>query len=85
MSLKAHLQRLRDADLSEDFACLNALQHTAWTINKPVLAVARELWNSGQAWAGLPARDDLPLPEYPFDKDPKQLSFLKDDNGNIEL
>ncbi len=74
MSLKAHLHRLRDADLSEEFACLNALQHTAWTINKPVLAVARELWNSGQAWAGLPARDDLPLPEYPFDKDPKQLS-----------
>ena len=74
MSLSTHLARLEDCDLSQEYACLNALQHTAWRINKNVLSTLRHLWDSGQSWGKLPARDDLPLPSYPFDKDPSEMT-----------
>jgi len=74
MSLKAHLNKLRHQDLTEEYACLNALQDTEWHINKPVLQVIRNLWDNGQEWAGLPAKDDLPLPDYPFSKDKHELT-----------
>ena len=73
MSIAKQLQRLEDADLHQEYSCLNALQRTAWQINKPVLEVIRNVWDGGQEWGKLPARDDLPLPAYPFDREPKQL------------
>ena len=74
MSLKAHMSRLDKADLQQEFDCLNRLQHTAWRINQPVLDVIRTVWEGGQEWGKLPPRDDIPLPEYPFDKDPQQMT-----------
>ena len=74
MSLSIHLSRLENHNLSQEYACLNALQHTAWRINTDVLSTLRHLWDSGQSWGKLPARDDLPLPSYPFDKDPKEMT-----------
>ena len=74
MSVGVHLRRLEDAELSQEYSCLNALQRTAWQINKPVLQVLRTVWDGGQQWGKLPAKDDLPLPMYPFDKDPKELT-----------
>lgn len=74
MSVGVHLRRLEDAELSQEYSCLNALQRTAWQINKPVLQVLRTVWDGGQQWGKLPAKDDLPLPMYPFDKDPKELA-----------
>ena len=72
-SSKAYLDRLRGQDMSVEYKALNGLQRTPWTINKPVLEVMRTCWDSGQEWAGLPPREDVPLPEYPFDKDPQQI------------
>ena len=69
-SSKAYLDRLRGQDMSHEYKAINGLQRTPWTINKPVLEVMRTAWDSGQEWAGLPPREDVPLPEYPFDKDP---------------
>jgi DNA-directed RNA polymerase len=74
MSLKKHLKRLEQHDLSEEYSCLNALQDTEWRINKPVLQVMRHLWDNGQAWGKLPAKDDIPLPPYPFDKDKEEMT-----------
>lgn len=74
MSLKYHLRRLSSLDLSQEYTCLNALQGTSWSINRELLEVMTNLWEGGQAWAGLPAREDIPLPDYPFDRDPKDLS-----------
>lgn len=73
MSVGKQLRRLSEVDLSEEYSCLNALQRTAWAINQPVLDVIRTAWDNGQEWGKLPARDDLPLPDYPFDKEPKEL------------
>lgn len=74
MSLKTHLNKLREHDLSEEYACLNALQDTEWRINKPVLQVIRNLWDNGQEWGDLPAKDDIPLPDYPFSKEKHELT-----------
>jgi DNA-directed RNA polymerase len=74
MSLKKHLRRLGEADLNQEYTCLNALQHTAWRINRPLLQVIRQVWDNGQQWGKLPARDDLPLPDYPFTKEPKEMT-----------
>ena len=73
MSVGKQLRRLSEADLRQEYSCLNTLQHTGWKINKPVLEVIRNVWDNGQEWGKLPAKDDVPLPAYPFDKEPKQL------------
>ena len=79
MSLQLQMRKLARRDLQQEFDCLNSLQRTAWTINKPLLEVIRTLWDNGQEWAGLPAREDIPLPAYPFDKDPQEM---QDDEKN---
>ena len=72
--MKVHLNRLRGQDLSQEYACLNTLQRTEWRINKKVLEVTRNLWDNGHQVGKLPARDDLPLPPYPFDKEPNEMT-----------
>ena len=52
-----HLEEVRQA--------VNALQNTAWTVNKQVLEVAEAIWNGGGDKAGLPKHDDLHLPFCP--------------------
>lgn len=69
-----YFEELEKLDLNEEFRCVNALQQTPWAINKRVLAVLRQAWDSGQEWGGLPPRDDLPLPPYPFDVEPSELT-----------
>ena len=73
-SMRQQMAKLSRRDLSQEFDCLNSLQRTAWTINKPLLEIVRTLWDNGQEWAGLPAREDIPLPMYPFDKDPQEMN-----------
>ena len=71
---RRYLDTLAKRDLSQDMNCLNALQDTAWRVNSKVLEVMKSCWYSGQQWAGLPPREDLPLPNYPFaDKLPEEL------------
>ena len=74
MSLKRHLKRLSTQDLHEEYSCLNALQDTEWRINKNVLDIIRNLWDNGQAWGKLPAKEDIPLPPYPFTKDKEEMT-----------
>jgi DNA-directed RNA polymerase, mitochondrial len=74
MSIKTHLKRLRQQDLTEEYQCLNTLQRTEWRINKKVLEVTRNLWDNGHQVGKLPSREDLPLPPYPFDKEPNELT-----------
>lgn len=71
--MRTQMRKLQARDLSQEFSCLNTLQNTAWQINKPVLDIIRTMWDNGQAWAGLPARADRPLPAYPFDKEPAMM------------
>jgi len=50
------------------------LQDTEWRINTKILEVIRNLWDNGQAWGKLPAKDDIPLPPYPFNKDKEEMT-----------
>ena len=63
---KGYLEELAEHDMPEVYDAINAMQHTAWTINGRVLEVVRNLWNNGATLGGIPAADDLPLPPKPL-------------------
>lgn len=71
--MRQQMKKLEGRDLHQEYDCLNSLQNTAWQINRPVLEVIRNMWDNGQSWAGLPAKEDRPLPSYPFDKEPAMM------------
>jgi DNA-directed RNA polymerase len=64
-----HRELLKTADLSRVYGGLNAIQNTAWQINKPVLEIMRQLIKVGSSMAGLVRLEDLPLPPKPHDID----------------
>ena len=74
MSLKNHMNRLAEMNLTEEYNCLNTLQHTKWRINNKLLEVLQQVWEQGQEWGKLPPREDIPLPIYPFTKDPQEMT-----------
>ena len=74
MSLNVHLKRLAQQDLTAEYACLNALQHTGWRVNQNILKVIRHMWDNGQEVGKLPAREDIPLPNYHFSKEPSEMN-----------
>jgi len=69
-----YLDRLAQCDIQDEYTCVNALQQTPWRINQFVVETLRACWDSGQLWEGLPQKDNLPLPKYPFSKEPKYLN-----------
>ncbi len=62
-------EKLSKADMPDVYAAVNLMQRTAWKINKPVFEVMRTLWDASAEVAGLPAREDEPLPTKPIDID----------------
>lgn len=69
-----YFKKLEENNYQQELDCVNTLNGTKWRINEPVLTVMRQCWDSGQAWEGIPQKDNLPLPAYPFDVEPKELS-----------
>jgi len=69
-----YVDDLEKCDLKLEYSCVNALQKTPWRINDFIVEVLRQCWDSGQEWEGLPPRDNLNLPKYPFSKEPKYLN-----------
>ena len=69
-----YITALEKCDLALEYQCVNALQKTPWRINEFVVDTLRQCWDSGQEWEGLPPRDNLSLPKYPFSKEPQYLS-----------
>lgn len=86
-----YVNELQKCDLSLEYQCVNALQQTPWRINHFVVETLRTCWDSGQEWKGLPPRENLPLPKYPFSKEPQYLNdeekltfkVFKSDRGKI--
>ena len=74
--VEEYIEKFNQQDVSVEYKCVNALQHTPWRVNSFVCDVLRTAWNSGQQWQGLPPRDNAPVPPYPFAVDPK---FLRED------
>lgn len=66
---EAYLEELENFDMPVVYDAVNAIQETPWRINKGVLSVMQEVWDSGGTLGGLPMRDDLPLPAKPHDID----------------
>lgn len=54
------------------YRAINAIQSTAWRINRPILDAMRQLWEGSGTLGGLPPRDNEPLPPKPaeFDHNP---------------
>lgn len=66
---RAYLEEL--AVLPEQMAgvyeAVNTVQEVPWRVNERVLEVMLDFWRSGTEIAGLPERDEQPIPAYPFE------------------
>lgn len=62
---RQYLEELGERDMPLVYDAINAMQHTAWTINNEVLEVVRNLWNAGSNLGGIPSADDHELPPKP--------------------
>lgn len=62
----AYLSELKECDMPEVYAALNALQNTRWRVNRAILGTMKDVWDSQRlSLGGLPSRDSLPLPVPP--------------------
>jgi len=61
---------------------LNALQRTPFKINKRIIKLQRQCWESNQSWGGIPAKGEIEMPPSPFpdvrtrDLDEEQMKVL---------
>jgi DNA-directed RNA polymerase len=62
-----YLEELANRDMSRVYSAINAMQDTAWTVNRPVLAALKEAWERGSESAKVPSREPLELPPKPAD------------------
>jgi DNA-directed RNA polymerase len=65
------LEEYKSIDMPKIYRAVNALQNTAWRINKTVLKVMAEIWDGGSSLGGLPMRDDE-LPPAKNYSDPEE-------------
>lgn len=63
---KGYLEELAEHDMPEVYDAINAMQHTAWRINEPVLETLRALWEQGSTLGKLPSAEDIELPLKPL-------------------
>ena len=52
-------------DMPKVFKAVNILQKTRWAVNKPIVDIIRELWESGSTLGGIPASSLRPYPSVP--------------------
>jgi len=64
-----YLEQLQWYEMPIVYKAINALQDTSYRVNKTVLRIASELWDGQGDIAGLPSREDEPLPWKPDDID----------------
>ncbi len=78
---RGYLQTLREWEMPLVYASVNALQDTEWAVNEFTFVVLKALWEAGVDFAGLPSRDDIPLPAKTWAEtetpDPARLSEWK--------
>ena len=58
---------LKAWNMPKVYRALNALQETPWAINKDVLSVLDQVWESGEQLGNLPPVNNLPLPPQHYD------------------
>lgn len=66
---RAYLNQLEDVDMPIVYDSINAMQNTAWVINRRILRVMQNLWDQGVECDILPRKLDYDLPPFPADGD----------------
>ena len=69
------LDSLAENDLSQVYSALNTIQSVPWLINKRILTVLDEVWNSGGNLGGLPSAELKELPPKPWENDAQYQDF----------
>jgi DNA-directed RNA polymerase, mitochondrial len=64
-SHRGYLSEIRNWKMDPVYNALNILQGVPWRVNKYALELARSLWHGDSAIAGLPPKEDHPLPRKP--------------------
>jgi len=70
-------EAIQNADMDEFYDSFNALNKQSWTVLTRVLDVFKSIWESGGGAAGVPTRNNRPMPEKPAGID-KDLDKLKE-------
>lgn len=63
---RKYIEEMSSHDMPKEYRAINALQKTKWAVNANVLEVMKAAWESGEAWSGIPARNDIAIPPAPF-------------------
>lgn len=80
----AYLQELEHFEMPKVYTAVNALQDTAWRVNKGVLNVMREAWEASMQVAKLPPRDPLVLPpDAPADASETEIAARKAEKAQV--
>ncbi len=64
-SSRAYREELENIEMPSVYSAVNAIQNTAWRINRQIFDVMETLTNDGGGMAGLPKQIMEPLPERP--------------------
>ena len=54
------------------YEAVNKIQEVPWRVNSEVLSVMEALWERGQAVAGIPPREEVYIPPFPYPDTPKE-------------
>lgn len=76
---KNYHAELANQEMPMVYSAINALQETAWQVNKGIHRVMREVWEAGGGRAGMPESRDRPIPSRipGMDNDPSLLKQWK--------
>lgn len=61
-----YLKRAEAFGLENCYGAVNLIQNTAWRINSRILAVIKEMWEKNIALGGIPSREDVEIPAFPY-------------------
>lgn len=63
---REYLKLLDKINMLEVYKAVNTIQATPWQINKKVLSVVTSLWEQGISIGGLPDRENIEPPPFPY-------------------
>lgn len=71
---KNYLSDLEHHPMPMVYRAVNALQDTAWSVNKPVLKIMKQVWAAGDKLGGLPSRELTELPPKGHDPETDKVA-----------
>jgi len=78
----AYFEELENADIEVVLHSVNAMQRTAWSVNKPLMKIINDLWDSGVEWCpSVPQKyneDEPEMDDYDMTDEKVRASFYKE-------